>query len=113
MRALKLLLAIAVTCSVISPMNVCAEEHVHQYILTDESVTSEATDEHCTLTVITFIYTCDCGDRMTTETTEEIFHNWEIVCVDPVNNGYQQVCSKCGRTKGNIAYPVSIDEEDY
>lgn len=112
MRILKLLLAIAVTCSLINPMNVCAEEHVHNLVMTGEETNSGTTDECCMETVITITYTCDCGYELEDKITEKIFHDWEVVCVDPVNNGYQQVCSKCGRTKGNIAYPACVEEDD-
>ncbi|MBO4976843.1 MAG: hypothetical protein J6C54_03745 [Lachnospiraceae bacterium] len=112
MRVLKTLLAMVVAFSLINTMNVCAEEHFHEFVITEEKST-EVTDDYCKLTTITVTYSCYCGYVLEDKTTEYISHEWEVVCVDPVNNGYQQVCSKCGRTKGNIAYPVYIDEKDY
>lgn len=112
MRTLKILLAIVVTCTLINPMNVCAEEHIHEFEITENRNTI-VTGDYCQLTTITVTYSCYCGYVLEDKTTEYIPHEWEVICVDQVNNGYQLVCSKCGRTKGNIAYPVCIDEQDY
>lgn len=108
MRLTKRILSIFIVLLIISPKKVLAADHQHEFVMS-QSTSKSSSELYCSIITYTTTQSCKCGYKLETKNTEYTPHQWESVCVDIINNGYQRKCKACGRTTGSILYPYSIE----
>lgn len=87
------------------------EKIPHNFEIQTQTENTISDGDYCSIKTVVTIYGCHCGRVKEETTVDSVAHEWDLVCVDPIRNGYQRMCTKCGRTSGIVSYPTSIDEE--